>query len=290
MTIPKRIFYVWGANEPKRPDVELCIKTWKYANPDYEIIEINENSTEYFNFQEELKRNKWFKTVYDRKMYAYVSDYVRVKVLYDNGGIYLDTDVTTVKSFDKFLNEPAFVGLQSEEYVEPAILGAEKGNEFLEQITEFYEEHIWEKPIYAIPQIFSYFLKKLLGVSLNEPRTTQKILHYDSITIYPEEYFIPFRYNEKFFPKCIKENTHTIHWFSSSWVNPSNLFFLKNKHVLPLESIDREYDVSAKQFQKNNFFENIFSIKNTIYRTHKVITFLWIKFKYPRKGYNATNS
>ena len=40
MTIPKRIFYVWGANEPKRPDVELCIKTWKYANPDYEIIEI----------------------------------------------------------------------------------------------------------------------------------------------------------------------------------------------------------------------------------------------------------
>lgn len=66
-------------------------------------------------------------------MWAYVADYVRIKVLYDNGGIYMDTDVTCVKNFDDFLNLPAFVGMQNERYVEPAILGSVEGNQLLEK-------------------------------------------------------------------------------------------------------------------------------------------------------------
>ena len=130
MSIPKRIFYVWGANEKKRRDVELCILSWRLLMPDYEIIEINENSKDYFDFQEELTSNKWFRTVYENKLYAYIADYIRIKVLYDNGGIYLDTDVSTLKRFDKYLEESAFVGMQSDSSLgssnlEPAILGAQ---------------------------------------------------------------------------------------------------------------------------------------------------------------------
>ena len=77
--IPKRIFYVWGINDEKKRDVQVCIQTWRQYLPDYEIIEINENSKEYFDFQKELQNNKWFKTVYERKMYAFVADYIRVK-------------------------------------------------------------------------------------------------------------------------------------------------------------------------------------------------------------------
>ena len=110
--IPKRIFYVWGVNDPKKRDVLACMQSWRQNCPDYEIIEINEKSKKYFDFQKELTNNKWFKTVYERKMWAYVADYVRIKTLYENGGIYLDTDVTVIKKFDKFLNDPAFVGMQ----------------------------------------------------------------------------------------------------------------------------------------------------------------------------------
>ena len=99
--VPKRIFYVWGANEKKRRDVDLCILSWLEKCPEYEIIEINENSVEYFNFKKELESNLWFRVVYENKLYAYIADYIRVKVLYDYGGIYLDTDVSTLKNFNR---------------------------------------------------------------------------------------------------------------------------------------------------------------------------------------------
>ena len=102
--IPKRIFYVWGANEPKGKAELMCLFSWFQNLKDFEIIEINDNSTEYFNFQEELKNNKWFKTVYDRKMWAYVADYIRIKTLYDNGGVYFDTDVMAIDRKSTRLN------------------------------------------------------------------------------------------------------------------------------------------------------------------------------------------
>ena len=143
--IPKRIFYVWGANESKRRDVNLCILSWREKLPGYEIIEINEESVEYFNFQEELKNNKWFRTVYENKLYAYIADYIRIKVLYNNGGIYFDTDVSVISSINDILENKAFVGIQNDtkthpNILEPAILGAEQYNSILKDILNFYEK------------------------------------------------------------------------------------------------------------------------------------------------------
>ncbi len=287
MTIPKRIFYVWGANESKRPDVEWCIKSWEKTLPDYEIIEINENNTDFFNFEEELEKNKWFKTVYDRKLHAYVSDFIRIKTLYNNGGIYLDTDVTTIKPFDEFLNEPAFVGLQTDkkypnDFVEPAVLGAEKGNAFLKQVMDFYDDEIWKRQIYRIPTIFGYLLKRNYGDFPNEIREKQKIVRYDTISVYPEKVFIPFRYNEMFVPSCIKKETCTIHWFGGSWAKPEVMFFMENKHKIPIENIDAEYVKYYKKKLKKNklsFLQKIFSVKNEYKQNekYKVITILGIK-------------
>ena len=159
-TIPKRIFYVWGANERKPRDVLACIQSWRQNCADYEIIEINELSKNYFNYQEELKNNSWFRTVHNMKMWAYVADYVRIKVLYDNGGIYMDTDVTCVKNFDDFLNLPAFVGMQNERYVEPAILGSVEGNQLLEKILNYYKQDVWNNPPTTMPEIFELFLQR----------------------------------------------------------------------------------------------------------------------------------
>lgn len=235
--IPKRIFYVWGVNDDKKRDVLACMQSWRQICPDYEIIEINEASTKYFNFQEELKANRWFKTVYERKMWAYVADYIRIKTLYENGGIYLDTDVTVLKPFDKFLNDPAFVGMQNNiketdsNYVEPAILGAQKNNEFLEEILNFYEEGIWNEPIFTMPQIFEKFLQDKYKLFEFPCKKQQKIIDLKDINIYPERYFIPFRYREKFTPECIEEDTHTIHWFGGSWTNPEVIYWLMHKHL-----------------------------------------------------------
>ena len=233
--IPKRIFYVWGANEPKREEVKKCISSWKKYLPDYDIVEINDESTEYFNFQEELKNNKWFRTVYNRKMWAYVADYIRIKTLYNHGGIYFDTDVSVVQNIDKFLHEPAFVGMQRSsldgngDWVEPAVLGAKKSNLFIKKILHFYENLIWEKPIYTMPQLFDYFLREY-DIFPFPDRNSQKIIKLDNITIYPEKYFIPYRFREEYSDSCITPDTHTIHWWGSSWVKPYIQHFLQNKH------------------------------------------------------------
>ena len=209
--IPKRIFYVWGVNDPKKRDVLACMQSWRQVCPDYEIIEINEDSKKYFDFAQELKSNRWFRTVYERQMWAYVADYVRIKTLYENGGIYLDTDVTIVKPLDKFLKDKAFVGIQDskrdgwQNYVEPAILGACKGNAFLKKILDFYDENskvnIWNVNFYTMPEIFQYYLEETYKPQDYPVKAEQKIIPYKDITIYPERYFIPFRlqtYLERF--------------------------------------------------------------------------------------------
>ena len=239
--IPKRIFYVWGVNDPKKRDVLACMQSWRQVCPDYEIIEINEDSKKYFDFAQELKSNRWFRTVYERQMWAYVADYVRIKTLYENGGIYLDTDVTIVKPLDKFLKDKAFVGIQDskrdgwQNYVEPAILGACKGNAFLKKILDFYDENskvnIWNVNFYTMPEIFQYYLEETYKPQDYPVKAEQKIIPYKDITIYPERYFIPFRYKKIFTPECVKKDTHTIHWFGGSWLDPDILYFLENKHL-----------------------------------------------------------
>lgn len=242
--IPKRIFYVWGAGEKKPRDVQVCIQTWRQIMPDYEIIEINESSNKYFDFQENLQKNKFFRTVYNNKMWAYVADYIRIKTLYDHGGIYFDTDVSAVKPLDKFLNQPAFVGMQNQEYVEPAILGAEKHNPLLKDILDFYDQKIWELPIFTMPQIFQHVLFHNYDLARFPEKSQQKIIKARDITIYPERYFIPFRYQSEFTPECVENDTCTIHWFGGSWVKPSVIYWLMNKHLVPDLKIDPSKDIT----------------------------------------------
>ncbi len=235
--IPKRIFYVWGAKERKRRDVLACMQSWRQICSDYEIIEINEESTEYFDFQKELQNNEWFRTVYQKKMWAYVADYIRIKVLHDNGGIYLDTDVTVLKNFDEFLSDQAFVGIQDNssdgkfDFVEPAILGAQKSNKLLKYISDIYQKDIWDLPIFTMPELFSWAFKNLYNDQFRTfpAKSQQNTIHCPDINIYPEKIFIPFRYEEEFSPNCITPETHTIHWWGASWVKPEIINFLKNK-------------------------------------------------------------
>ena len=235
--IPRRVYYVWGANEPKRDEVLKCIRSWEQFLPDYEIVEINDDSTKYFNFAHELETNTWFKTVYERKMWAYVADYIRMKTLYENGGIYFDTDVSVVKNMDDFLHEKAFVGMQSSskdgsgDWVEPAICGAQKNNPFIGKIVSFYDELIWKEPIYTMPHLFNYYLRDYNIFPFPE-KNKQKIIKLPDISIYPERYFIPYRFRDEYRPECIEKDTHTIHWWGSSWVKPHIQYFLQNKHLL----------------------------------------------------------
>lgn len=98
MMIPKVIHYCWFGCKPLPEDVKRYIKTWKKYCPDYEIKEWNES-----NF--DVKQNQYCREAYEAKKWAFVSDYVRLKVLYDYGGVYMDTDVEVCKPLDHSLGK-----------------------------------------------------------------------------------------------------------------------------------------------------------------------------------------
>ena len=84
--IPKVIHYCWFGRGEKPELVQRCIESWRKFCPDYKIVEWNED-----NF--DISCNRWCKEAYELKKWAFVSDYARLKAVYDHGGIYLDTDV-----------------------------------------------------------------------------------------------------------------------------------------------------------------------------------------------------
>ncbi|MGL5759925.1 MAG: glycosyltransferase family 32 protein, partial [Cetobacterium sp.] len=107
----KKIHYIWLGKGSKPNIMDICINSWREKLPNYEIIEWNEENLDFYN---EIKKNRFLEECYKRKLWAFLSDYFRVKVLYENGGIYLDSDMQILKSLDRFLDDKLFLGMEDE--------------------------------------------------------------------------------------------------------------------------------------------------------------------------------
>ncbi len=130
--IPKVIHYCWFDRNPKSEIVQRCIESWKQYCPDYEIIEWNED-----NF--DVNGVAYSAAAYADKKWAYVSDYARLKIVYDHGGIYMDTDVLLHSSIDEFLRYDCWFASDDIRYVATGLgFGACKGNRTIQYLLEGY--------------------------------------------------------------------------------------------------------------------------------------------------------
>lgn len=206
--IPKVIHYCWFGEKEKSQDVINYIHKWKKFNPDYEIKEWNESN---FN----VKINEYVKEAYNAHKWAFVSDYARLYALYNYGGIYLDTDVEVVKSFDSVLNNIAFIGVESKYSLCTATLGAEKNSTFIKDIIESYngEHFIVNGKVNKKPN--SQRVYELLTNKYGYEYVEDTIQNLDKCRVYPSEYFSPincYTYKEK-----ITDNTISIHRYAGTW-------------------------------------------------------------------------
>lgn len=224
--IPKNIYYVWVGGKDKPEIFHKCYNSWKQHLPSYNIVEINESN---FDLQYHLANNKFFRACYNRKMWAFVSDYMRVIYLYDNGGIYLDTDMEIVQDFSKLINNDTefFAGFEDDYLINGAILGASKGSPILKSIIEFYNEGIWYSPYFSIPSIITHILNNDLPIN----RKLKDSYFDKNVKIYPQHYFYPYHYTQEFSKRCITKDTYGIHWWSHSWNKIDDYIFLRTKHM-----------------------------------------------------------
>lgn len=207
--IPKLIHYIWIGEKPMPNDVLKRIEICKKFNPDY-IIKIWDNNN--FTFS----NNQYCKEAYESKKWAFVSDYIRLSVLYDYGGIYMDTDVEVVKNLDVLLKYKAFSGFESENRIPTGTMGAEPKNPWIKANLDYYDN------THFINSDGSFNLTTNVETITT---ITQSLYPIELNNSYPDlgdVVFLPFDW------LCAKDlstgkikktkNTLTIHHFAGSWL------------------------------------------------------------------------
>ena len=219
--IPKIIHYCWFGGNEKPQLAQKCIDSWKIKCPDYEIIEWNEK-----NF--DIDQHPYLRWCHDNKQWAFLSDFARLLIVQQHGGIYFDTDVELLKSPDEVLNYEAFYGFENNNNVATGLgFGSEKNHKIInEMVNEYLNLKVDEGgkyPLIVCPELNT---KPLInnGLQLNGQR--QNICGAE---IFPEEYFNP--YDDPTGRLNKTENTISIHWYSKSWM--SKKCILRSKLTKP---------------------------------------------------------
>ena len=209
--IPKIIHYCWFGRGEKPRLAQKCIASWKKYMPDYEIIEWNEDNLD-------IEINPYTKMCYEQKKYAFLTDYYRLVIVSQYGGIYFDTDVEVVRRFDDLLDCSAFFGFETVEYVNTGEgFGAEPGHEIVLQMLSEYDQLLDGKHgIIGCPHLNTKALQKY-GLVQNGQKQT-----LGSTVVYSAEFFNPYDDHTGKLKKT--ENTYLIHWYGKSWMNKKTIF------------------------------------------------------------------
>lgn len=206
--IPKKIHYCWFGHNEIPDNLKKCIASWGKYCPDYEIIcwdETNYDVSQYLYTKQAYARRKW----------AFVSDVARLDILYQYGGVYLDTDVELVKNLDDLLYQPAFCAVEKWRFANTGGgCGAVPGHPVIARMLELRkrigiidadgEINMETNGFYeTMPLLEEGFLPN------------NKIQFVGGMTVYSSDFFNPYDYMTK--ELYITENTYGIHHFSEGW-------------------------------------------------------------------------
>jgi hypothetical protein len=207
MPIPKIIHYCWLSGEPYPNDIQECIDSWHEFMPDYEFKLWDCNSFD-------VDSVTYVKQAVEAKKWAFASDYIRLWALYKYGGIYLDSDIKVLKSFDDLLNEKAFTAFESGGRVAAWIFGGQCGEPIFKELLSHYDNrHFIDES--GKPDLTPNSIpvtQTLIRHGLVAENRTQML---DVITVFTEDYFSPFNPWTKRIRKT--ENTHAMHLFKGAW-------------------------------------------------------------------------
>jgi mannosyltransferase OCH1-like enzyme len=209
--IPKVIHFCWLSKDEYPELIQKCVASWKEKLPDYTIKIWNTD-----NF--DINICQYTREAYEKEKYAFVSDYIRLYVLYNEGGIYLDSDIEVIKRFDELLDYNAFTCFENNHTVAAWIFGSEKGNPLFGELLDFYNNTpfiLKNGECDLTPN--TVVVTKLLtekGLVLNGTRQD-----LENISVFPQDYFCP--YDRATEEMNITDNTFCVHYFNGAWISPS---------------------------------------------------------------------
>ncbi|MDE3059517.1 MAG: hypothetical protein KGJ06_00715 [Pseudomonadota bacterium] len=208
--IPKLFHYIWVGDRPLPDKARRFIEDAKRLHPDFEFRLWTEK---------ELSLDSAFvQTAYRDKAWAFVSDYCRFKILHEQGGIYLDTDMELLKSFAPLLDNKGFAGLnRQQDAIYCGVIGAIPGHKLMQAVVAAYDALGRERP--TSPQMLTQVFKAVQPADF---------------TIYPHPYFYPVEEGKKLSPQLLAQ-AYAIHHWDESWRRFVPLRrFLRRIGVIPL--------------------------------------------------------
>ena len=220
--IPKVVHYCWFGRNPLPVSAQKCIDSWRRFLPDYEIKEWNED-----NF--DVNIIPYTQQAYEAKKYAFVSDYARFWILYHYGGLYFDTDVEVIRTFDDIIARGPFMGIETsalwdgKPMVAPGLgLGVEACHPFYEKMLKLYVTLEFRKTDGSFDNatIVSYTTRELYAHGMKASDDLQEV---DGILIYPADYFCPMDSTTGI--TTITDRTVSIHHYDCSWMNHQSMSF-----------------------------------------------------------------
>jgi hypothetical protein len=210
--IPKVIHYCWFGNNVKPSYFFKCFTSWESSFPDFEFMEWNETNSDLSHpfLVRAVREEKW----------AFVSDYVRITKLNQYGGVYLDTDMLFVKSFDlNLLNYQFFLGMEDSKSLSAGIIGASQLNFYMQDILKHYDT-----------VTFNSFEEILIPKVLNSV-----YLKYGNHSIVCGEfqkglilpfwvfYSLPFKLKQFHWKQFLLQDSLAVHLWAGSWMDYSRI-------------------------------------------------------------------
>ena len=217
--IPKIIHLCWLSGDAYPAKIAKCIASWKKFLPDYEIMLWDTNRFD-------LSSSQWVREAFEHKKYAFAADYIRFYALYHYGGVYLDSDVEVLRSFNDLLDLPYFVGAEKAQTPEAAIMGAEKECDWIKQCLDYYDGRPFVKAdgcldIRKLPEIMVEQIEKLKPLRVLSIADSQQIRQLDmqqEVLEFNDAFFSPKVFDSR--EVEITPYTYAIHHYQNSWFSP----------------------------------------------------------------------
>lgn len=215
MSIPKRFIRIWRGNRSMPPIFEKWWSEFKEIHPDYEFITIGNKM--------DLKIPDNLKEIMNCcDTYSGQSNVIRLVALYSMGGIYVDTDIMPIKSFDPLLqNVNPFIGQRSSKSFESAVIGSPKGHEAVKYLMD------------KMPEWYNSLKDKSKTVPLGPAFISnywfgrEDVVHLPSKTFYPYNGFMAPKREEKiklFNKKEFPPEMYAAHFSNHRWGGRPDVF------------------------------------------------------------------
>ncbi len=232
--IPKIIHLCWFSNEPYPVEIKTCLNSWKKILPDYTLRVWKEQDARKINYNfvnEALDAHKW----------AFAADVIRFYAVYEEGGLYMDSDILLYRRPDEIMKYRGFITTMEKDTkwgLQAAFFAGEKGNKFcLEMLNHYkhstyiYKDGSFNKDI--SPDIMFRIAQKW-GIQYAD-----EFQNLGDLIIFPTYFLAP----KKSYPK--NPQTIGVHLIYGSWRNrkTGRRIELKIKHFWHIIKYFFQYDI-----------------------------------------------